>query len=62
MIILVRELDLRSDILKKKIKNEIKKIFHDDYIYFDGKLTSLVIAMLCFLVIMCFIIGFIIFK
>ena len=48
--------------MKKKIKSEIKKIFHDDYVYFDGKLTSLVIVMLCFLVIMCFIVGFIIFK
>ena len=48
--------------MKKKIKSEIKKIFHDDYIYFGGKLTSLVIAMLCFLVIICFIVGFIVFK
>ena len=48
--------------MKKKIKNEIKKILHDDYIYFDGKLTSLLIALLCFLIIVCFILGFIIFK
>ena len=48
--------------MKKKIKNEIRKILYDDYIYFDGKLTSLLIALLCFLVIACFIIGFIIFK
>ena len=48
--------------MKKKLKEDIKKILHDDYIYFDGKLTSLLIVMLCFLLIACFIIAFIIFR
>lgn len=48
--------------MKKKIKEDIKKILHDDYVYFDGKLISLLIAMLCFLLIACFIIGIVIFR
>ena len=48
--------------MRKKIKEDIKRILHDDYIYFGGKLTSLLIVMLCFLLIACFIIGVIIFR
>lgn len=50
MIIVVKEQDIRSDAMKKKI-NKIKKLLKDfdtyDRVYYEGKLFSLMIVLLC---------------
>ena len=46
----------------KRLKRIIKEFMTYDRVYYDGKLSSLIIVILSFLTIGCFILGFIIFK
>ena len=46
----------------KRLKRIIKEFMTYDRIYYNGKLSSLIIVILSFLTIVCFILGFIIFN
>lgn len=46
----------------KRLKRMIKELMTYDRIYYEGKITSLLIVILSFLAIGCFILGFIVFK
>ena len=46
----------------KEIKKAIKEFETYDRVYYDGKISSLIIVILSFLAIGCFILGFIVFK
>ena len=46
----------------KELKRIIKKFETYDRVYYDGKLSSLIIVILSFLAIGCFILGFIVFN
>ncbi len=46
----------------KRLKRIIKEFMTYDRVYYDGKLSSLIIVILSFLTIGCFILGFIIFN
>lgn len=46
----------------KRLKRIIKELMTYDRVYYDGKLSSLIIVILSFLAIGCFILGFIIFN
>ena len=46
----------------KRLKRMIRELMTYDRIYYDGKITSLLIVILSFLAIGCFILGFIVFK
>lgn len=46
----------------KEIKKVIKEFETYDRVYYDGKISSLIIVILSFLAIGCFILGFIVFK
>ena len=46
----------------KRLKRVMKEFMSYDRVYYDGKLSSLIIVILSFLTIGCFILGFIVFK
>lgn len=60
----VREQDIRSDIMKKKKKSLLEKLKEfDTYdrVYFEGRLSSALIVILSFIVIICTILLIVIF-
>lgn len=46
----------------KRLKRMLKELMTYDRVYYDGKISSLLIVILSFLAIGCFILGFIVFK
>lgn len=46
----------------KKLRKLLKEFDTYDRIYYDSKISSLIIVILSFLTIGCFILGFIVFK
>ncbi len=46
----------------KRLRKLLKEFMTYDRVYYDGKLSSLLIVILSFLAIGCFILGFIILK
>jgi len=46
----------------KELKKIVKKFETYDRVYYDGKLSSVLIVLLSLLSIGCFILGFIVFK
>ena len=59
----VREQDIRSDIMKKKrsLLEKLKEFDTYDRVYFEGRLSSALIVILSFIVIICTILLIIIF-